>query len=1232
MVVTAFRRDTWAGLRTIGYNRGAGPPGQFLRTKGGIRKLVPPYGRETVFLLTKHATSPAVELFAINCPTCNARLKVRDRAAIGMILNCPKCGSMVQVKAPPGWQPPPETVKPPRWLDEVPRGETAADAKPGAASTPVVGLSASASSSRGISSSGIAASVAATSMPAPVSQRDISQPPAAGAPGTGGWSWQEWSWLHWSLVAGPPAAALAVVLGVWFFSRSSQPPPIEEQPALAVAPSQPEIEKEEEPAVEPELSPPEPEPAPVGVPRRWLPAETEAVVSLLPAELLRQPAAANVLGKTASFWQASVARLIGALAIEPTQIERITWASTNLGQLSSDEWLASGLTVVQLARPAAADAAWLKRGEALDWKLDEAPVRRLADDAWTQPVAIIGKQTLVTGPELLLKSLAGREDHRLTKAGLDQLVAGWDARDQVLWAVDLSALRRAEALPEVSPLIDLWHADRDDWQLVRAMPQALGLSLRFDQQFRSELDLVCDGPSSAEQLQAAADRVLAAMQSTLDEGSEGLTNKLRAGQIDTAGATELKRLLTSSEAALASRRSGVRESVVWIKLDWQGELPRLSAALLANIPQIEASRLAAARQADEERHHMLLLGLEGYEKSTGGLPAGAAGAQLLPPDTRLSWLATLLPYYDHLDWHEELNFGRAWNDAPNQRVTRRPLELVVNPALGPSTTKAGFPVTHYVGVAGLGADAGDLEASDPRAGVFGFRPRVRRGQIPDGASHTIAVAGVEKQLGPWASGGAATVRGFTRQPYINGPDGFGSGQPDGMVVGMADGSVRFLSKNIDPAVLARLVTINGGEPAADEGLAGPLTLPDREGHVPHDGLDGRRDPGPGDGHEPGDDAGADKERPTDHADEGGEMPGDTETDIAARLDDRIPEIEYKRTLSGLIELLSQISTVPITLDIEALSAAGVKPDARVAIKLANATVGEVLSAAIEPYDLRYVIVGRHVVVTDRRRGEEERSTVRYDVGDLATRGPIGLAELEALLTRFVVPTSWQEAGGTGAIEQKDHTLVIEQTEPIQRQAADLLDRLRLARGLPAGRGEQRPATLATRFSRAKAMLAVPITATFREPTPLKQIAAHLETTAGIKIVFDGAALAEAGLSPSLAATLSATNKPLAATLDELLGPLKLTYRIVDAKTLEFTTVGEARDELEVEFYPVKKLLSADGSADELMERIRKEVARASWDNVGGAATMVFDASSSYLIVSQSQPVHRELEAWLAKQP
>lgn len=44
-----------------------------------------------------------MELFSVICTTCQSRLKVRDRGAIGQILACPKCQGMVLVQPPPGW-------------------------------------------------------------------------------------------------------------------------------------------------------------------------------------------------------------------------------------------------------------------------------------------------------------------------------------------------------------------------------------------------------------------------------------------------------------------------------------------------------------------------------------------------------------------------------------------------------------------------------------------------------------------------------------------------------------------------------------------------------------------------------------------------------------------------------------------------------------------------------------------------------------------------------------------------------------------------------------------------------------------------------------------------------------------------------------------------------------------------------------------------------------------------
>ena len=87
----------------------------------------------------------------------------------------------------------------------------------------------------------------------------------------------------------------------------------------------------------------------------------------------------------------------------------------------------------------------------------------------------------------------------------------------------------------------------------------------------------------------------------------------------------------------------------------------------------------------------------------------------------------------------------------------------------------------------------------------GSRPE----DITRGASNTIAVLGVTERCGAWAAGGDGSVRALTQRPYVNGPDGFGSGQPDGMLAGMADGAVRFISKDVDPRVLEQLATIHG---------------------------------------------------------------------------------------------------------------------------------------------------------------------------------------------------------------------------------------------------------------------------------------------------------------------------------------------------------------------------------------------------------------------------------------
>jgi len=179
------------------------------------------------------------------------------------------------------------------------------------------------------------------------------------------------------------------------------------------------------------------------------------------------------------------------------------------------------------------------------------------------------------------------------------------------------------------------------------------------------------------------------------------------------------------------------------------------------------------------------------------------------PDKRLSWQTEILPYLEQKPLYDRIDFKKSWDDAANHAAVSTPLVVFINPMIGEQNA-GGLPVTEYVGLAGVGEDGPMLPVTSPKAGVFAYNRVTRIQDIVDGTSNTIMTSECNKDFGSWAAGGRPTIRALTKKPYIDGPDGLG-GQPEGVQVGFADGSVRFVSKSVDPQLLERLVTIAGHE-------------------------------------------------------------------------------------------------------------------------------------------------------------------------------------------------------------------------------------------------------------------------------------------------------------------------------------------------------------------------------------------------------------------------------------
>ncbi len=213
--------------------------------------------------------------------------------------------------------------------------------------------------------------------------------------------------------------------------------------------------------------------------------------------------------------------------------------------------------------------------------------------------------------------------------------------------------------------------------------------------------------------------------------------------------------------------------------------------------------------------------IEAERVREGAWPLAVDGDDSLDLPDRFSWLARLAGTHI-VDGTPPPTLSLPWNAPENDRFVRRRLA----PFQVPDSAPAGddrYPARHFVGVAGVGADAPSLPKSHPRAGIWGYARRTTVEDVKDGLTNTFLVMGQERGLHSWANG-EHSIRGLTAEPYFQGPDGFGTGQPDGMHVLMADGSVRFLSRSTDPVVMRRHAAMSDGLPLDPAVPGDPLRM------------------------------------------------------------------------------------------------------------------------------------------------------------------------------------------------------------------------------------------------------------------------------------------------------------------------------------------------------------------------------------------------------------------------
>lgn len=206
-------------------------------------------------------------------------------------------------------------------------------------------------------------------------------------------------------------------------------------------------------------------------------------------------------------------------------------------------------------------------------------------------------------------------------------------------------------------------------------------------------------------------------------------------------------------------------------------------------------RRVVAVQA-ESKNHLKRVGLaiHNHHDAFGYIPVNGLVAKPGPGDKQLShsWMTRLLPYVERADIYDRVNFNEPWTSPGNKAAFAAAVTEYHNPGLEVTLTSDGYAVAHY---------AGNLH-------VFSVDAESQLRKMSDGMANTIAAGESSGNYGAWGSPQNLRdpISGINRSA-----DGFGGPWETGAHFLFADGIVRFLSKNVDAAVLKALSTPNGRE-------------------------------------------------------------------------------------------------------------------------------------------------------------------------------------------------------------------------------------------------------------------------------------------------------------------------------------------------------------------------------------------------------------------------------------
>ena len=216
------------------------------------------------------------------------------------------------------------------------------------------------------------------------------------------------------------------------------------------------------------------------------------------------------------------------------------------------------------------------------------------------------------------------------------------------------------------------------------------------------------------------------------------------------------------------------------------------------LPAVQQARTAARSVQSKNNLKQIGLAMHNYHDVYSMFPPG--GIYTKNDEPYNAWMTSLLPFVEQAYLYNQIDFNQPWTAPKNQPFFQSVIPAFLNPNIGPQVSKVvgGFGASHYAGNSQVLKKNEGTTISD----------------IADGTSNTILAGEVSGGFMAWGDpeNRRDPANGLGTAPNQFGGPASGRG---GVNMLMADGSVRFISENINPQTLKALASPDGNEQVGD---------------------------------------------------------------------------------------------------------------------------------------------------------------------------------------------------------------------------------------------------------------------------------------------------------------------------------------------------------------------------------------------------------------------------------